>query len=144
MHAAAGSGEGRDTGYAPRGSGLRTQPSFRLASPMPMRRRTLLILVALGLLAAAAVWVWRVGMLSLHTTHASPDGRFAVEVYARPRLVATPGSGSDAPGVVRLREVATGRVLGSAPVELVQLADHVAWTDSTVDLKLVAQWALPE
>ena len=109
-----------------------------------MRHRTLLILVALGLLAAAAVWVWRIGSLSLHTTHASPDGRFVVEVYARPRLVAMPGSGSDAPGVVRLRERATGRVLGSEPVEMVQLADQVAWTDSTVDVKFVARWALPD
>ena len=73
----------------------------------------------------------------------SPDGRYQIVVSRIPSRLAMPGQGSDAPGVVQLREVRTGRVLRECEVEMVQLVGQVTWSATNVDVHLVAEWRLP-
>lgn len=54
-----------------------------------------------------------------------------------------PGQSGDAPGVVRLYN-RRGDLLQETKVEMVQLVDHVEWTDRKVRIKLVAEWELPD
>jgi hypothetical protein len=54
-----------------------------------------------------------------------------------------PGQASDAPGRVQLYD-RHGKLLRETKVEMVQLVDHVDWTEKKVRIKLVAEWDLPD
>ena len=100
------------------------------------------VLAGLAVLAVAA-FVWGGRREEVVARHRSPDGRFEVEVARRPDRFAAPGDASGAPGTVRLVDLGSGHVLAEAPVEQVQLADRVLWTDTTATIRWVAGWALP-
>ena len=72
----------------------------------------------------------------------SPDGRYRVEVWRFPQDFAMPGQASDAPGAVRLVEVTTGKLLAEVPLDMVQLAEDVDWSNGHAAIKLVADWDL--
>jgi hypothetical protein len=74
----------------------------------------------------------------------SPDGRFQIAVFRIPTAFAMPGGSSDAPGYFQLVDTQTGRVLREQTVEMVQLADHVTWSATNVDVRLLADWSLPK
>jgi hypothetical protein len=79
----------------------------------------------------------------LHATFASPDGQYRVEVYRRPAWPGLfPGQASDAPGRAVLLD-RSGRVLGQANVEMVQLVDAVEWGEHSASIRAIAQWRLP-
>ncbi|AVS77438.1 hypothetical protein C8234_04660 [Paracidovorax avenae] len=79
----------------------------------------------------------------IYKTFSSPDQRFQVAVFrtSQPWPVA-PGSAGDAPGFVRLMTRAGG-VLQEQDVEAVQLVEQVRWTPRSVEIPLIAEWALP-
>ncbi|WP_368354608.1 MULTISPECIES: hypothetical protein [Comamonadaceae] len=81
---------------------------------------------------------------SIYKTFSSPDQRFQVAVFriSQPWPVA-PGSAGDAPGFVRLTTRAGG-VLQELDVEAVQLVEQVRWTSHSVEIPLIAEWALPD
>jgi hypothetical protein len=75
--------------------------------------------------------------------YSSPDGRFQIVVFRIPTSFAMPGGSADAPGYFQLLETQTGRVLREQAVEMVQLADHVTWSATNVEVRLLADWSLP-
>ena len=83
------------------------------------------------------------GCDDVYTKEQSPDGRFEVVVCRHGGGTAMPGQGGDAPGTIRLREIATGRVLHEVPIEMVQQFPGVEWTDGHARIKLFAEWLLP-
>ena len=71
-----------------------------------------------------------------------PDGSYTVVVLRNPMLLALPGQSGDAPGMVQLID-RDGAILNQVPVEMVQLVDQVTWSDTTVSIRLIADWTLP-
>ena len=103
--------------------------------------RWLIVLLAALLLVVWIAFALRSG--AQYRTFSSPDGRFQIVVFRKPRLVAMPGQSSDAPGYFQLRDTRTGRVLRERSVEMVQLVDRVEWSPTKVDVFLLADWDLP-
>jgi hypothetical protein len=110
-------------------------------------RKWLLLLPA----ALVLVWCWPYASRALrrigaheHWTYNSPDRRFQIVVYRMPMIFAMPGQGSDAPGYFQLRDARTGKVLEDQDVEMVQDADLVEWTPSSVSVGILADWRLPQ
>ena len=97
-----------------------------------------------GVLIAFGLRAWRRSGAEQYRTFASPDGRFEIVVYRIPSRVAMPGQSSDAPGYFQLREARTGRVLREHSVEMVQLVDRIDWSPTNVDVRLLADWRLPQ
>jgi hypothetical protein len=90
---------------------------------MRPNRRTATVLGSLTLLPLLAAVVVPEGTLSRddpYITEISPDGRWKLEACARPRWFAMPGSGSDAPAWIVLRDQtgAIRRVSGLAMLQL--------------------------
>lgn len=102
-----------------------------------------LTLVVLGLLALFTWPQWRRFIASEAWRDVSPDRRYAMVVYRLPRLIGSPGGGSDAPGYVQLQDI-NGRVLHEAELEMIQLAQRVEWSPDEVWIPVVAgPWKLP-
>lgn len=53
-----------------------------------------------------------------------------------------PGQSSDSPGEVQLLNN-EGKILQKVKVEMVQLVEQVEWRESSVSIKLIADWPLP-
>lgn len=80
---------------------------------------------------------------SLYRSFPCPDGAYDIVVLRKASFGARmPGQGSDAPGIVQLRD-AQGRVLRQTDVAMVQLVETVEWKDDSVYIKLIADWPLP-
>ncbi|MDA8457155.1 hypothetical protein M4R22_20555 [Acidovorax sp. GBBC 3334] len=81
---------------------------------------------------------------SVYKTFTSPDQRFQIKVFQTgwpwPVL---PGSAGDAPGFLRL-QTHDGKTLHEQDVEAVQLVDQIHWEPRRVEIKLIADWELPE
>ncbi len=60
----------------------------------------------------------------------SPDGRFRVVVYRLPNYSMTPGSGGDAPAIVKLFD-SSGQLLQQDDLDMIQLAE-VEWSEDSV------------
>ncbi len=105
----------------------------------------LLMVVVLGISGwlSLAVAGRKLCCSAIYKTFSSPDQRFQVAVFriSQPWPVA-PGSAGDAPGFVRLMTRAGG-VLQEQDVEAVQLVEQVRWTPRSVEIPLIAEWALP-
>lgn len=80
---------------------------------------------------------------SVYKTFVSPDQQFQLTVYriGSPWPM-SPGGAGDAPGYIRLH-ARNGAVLQEQDIEMVQLVDQVQWQPHRVEIKLVADWALP-
>lgn len=80
---------------------------------------------------------------SVYKTFASPDQRFQLTVFrvGWPWPMA-PGSAGDAPGYMRLY-THDGTVLQEQDLQMVQLVDQVHWEPRRVEVRLIADWALP-
>ncbi len=106
--------------------------------------------IAAGLAIATALTllaVWVIGprriLTDEYASFTSPDGNYRIVVLREPVWPAVlPGQASDAPGVVRLYDRA-GTVLRETRVAMVQLVEHVEWTEGHVRIKLIAEWDLP-
>ncbi len=107
----------------------------------PSRRLLALVLAALVLLGAGWWWTHRLEPVA---TYERPDHRYKVVVLRRaPWRPGMPGQSGDAPGVVRLLD-RSDRILEESPVEMVQIVEGVTWADHRVEIKLVADWSLPD
>ena len=118
----------------------------RALSPDPARRRRWLALAALlcAVIIAAGAIAYASLRPSEYATFTRPDGNYRVVVLRRtvwPSMM--PGQSGDAPGTVQLQD-RRGKVLHQADVEMVQLVDQVEWSDRKVEIKLVAEWDLPD
>jgi hypothetical protein len=115
-------------------------------SPDPARRRrwlALAVLLCAVVIAAGAIAYARLRP-SEYAIFTRPDGNYRVVVLRRtvwPAML--PGQSGDAPGMVQLQD-RRGRVLHQVDVEMVQLVDQVEWPDRKVEIKLVAEWDLPD
>jgi len=105
---------------------------------------TVLAVLIVGVLVAFGLRARRRSRAEQYRTFASPDGRFEIVVYRIPNRVAMPGQSSDAPGYFQLRDARTGRVLRERTVEMVQLVDQIEWSPTNVEVRLLANWRLPE
>jgi hypothetical protein len=103
-----------------------------------------LAVLMVGVLVAFCLRAWRRSGAEEYRTFASPDGRFQIVVYRIPTGAAMPGQSSDAPGYFQLRDMRTGRVLRERSVEMVQLVDQIEWSPTNVDVRLLADWSLPQ
>jgi len=101
-------------------------------------------LLVLAGLAAFGFRAWQRANAQEYRTFVSPDGRFQIVVYRMPSHSTFPGQTSDTPGFIQLRDARTGRVLRERRVEMVQLVDRIAWTPTNVDIRLLADWRLPQ
>lgn len=72
----------------------------------------------------------------------SPSGLHTLEVYVSKQMVAFPGHGGDAPGIVVLKDN-DGNTLEEKKVEMVQLIRDPKWSANNVSVHLVLDWALP-
>lgn len=111
-----------------------------------MRSRGKRVAAIVVLLAAAiivaAIWYRESHMpLEAYRTFDSPDGQYRVEIWRQPQGSMMPGQSGDAPGVARLVD-RSGKTLGEAPLEMVQLADAVDWSGGHASIKLVVDWDL--
>ena len=79
-------------------------------------------------------WIIWYGSYRLSATEAfyedSPDGRFRVVVYRLPNYSMTPGSGGDAPAIVKLFD-SGGHLLEQGDLFMIQLA-QVEWSNDSV------------
>jgi hypothetical protein len=73
---------------------------------------------------------------------AIPNGRFEIVVYRTPMAFAMPGQSSDAPGYFQLRERNSGKVLQQRSVDMVSMVDQVEWSETNVNVRIFADWAL--
>ena len=103
----------------------------------------LLVVFVLGVLVTFGLRFWRRSGAEEYRRFASPDGRFQIVVYRIPGRFVMPGQSSDGPGYFQLREAQTGRVLRERSVEMVQLVDRIEWSPTNVDIRLLADWSLP-
>ena len=117
------------------------QPGWR-----GLRKVQLVAAVATLILLILMVW-WIVSPRIMAEEYASftrSDGNYRVVVLRIPVWPALmPGQAGDAPGVVRLYN-RHGKLLRETKVEMVQLVDHVDWAEKRVQIKLVAEWELPD
>lgn len=103
------------------------------------------LMLAIVLIGGALFAAWQLQLQlteahELYREFVSPDGGLRVEVWRdRPLFATAPGQGSDAPGEVRLIAV-SGEILARVPVEMVQMADEVDWSDGRIRIKFVADW----
>lgn len=79
----------------------------------------------------------------LETTFKSPDGKFAVEVYAYPRLLPGKSPKEKGPGKVRL-VTGSGVPLDQAPLNTLSSMSEPKWTKDRVHIENVADFLLPE
>lgn len=78
-----------------------------------------------------------------HATFVRPGGGYSIVVYRfESRLPMMPGQSSDSPGEVQLLNN-EGKILQKVKVEMVQLVEQVEWRESSVSIKLIADWPLP-
>ena len=103
-----------------------------------------LVVLIVGVLVAFGFRVGRRSGAEEYRTFASPDGRFKIVVYRIPTRIAMPGQSSDSPGYFQLHDSRTGRVLQERSVEMVQLVDRIEWSRTNVDIRLLADWSLPQ
>ncbi|MBL9181564.1 MAG: hypothetical protein JNN17_05445 [Verrucomicrobiaceae bacterium] len=79
-------------------------------------------------------WILWYGNYRLSATEAfhedSPDGRFRVVVYRLPNESMTPGSGGDAPAIVKLFD-SSGHLLEQRDLFMIQLA-QIEWSTDSV------------
>lgn len=107
-----------------------------------------MLFVGVAVLGVAALFAFDMRARKLccaapYKTFSSPDQHYRVTVYRiQPPWLAPPGSAGDTPGYVRL-ETQDGNVLQEQDIDMVQSADQVAWTPDRVEIRLVADWALP-
>jgi hypothetical protein len=74
----------------------------------------------------------------------SPDGRHVLTVCRGRMPFAMPGQGGDAPGVVVLRDAATGRIAGAVSVgTLAEIGHPAQWTPTAAEIPLVAEIPFP-
>lgn len=79
-----------------------------------------------------------------YQTFVSPDTDYSIKVYGYKTFFAVlPGGSGDRPGYVRLFN-RNNEMLKEADVEMVQLVNHVEWSEHQVHIKFVADWELPE
>ena len=102
------------------------------------------VVFVLASLVAYGLRALRKSAAEEYRTFASPDGRFQIVVYRIPSPVAMPGQSSDAPGYFQLRDTRTSRVLQERSVEMVQLVDRIEWSPTNVEVRLLADWRLPQ
>ena len=99
-----------------------------------------LVLAVVG--GAVALWHLKEADMEIYRTFASPDGKYRVEVWRTDDGdIGVPGQSGDSPGTIRLVD-SSGKTLAEEPVEMVQLAEEVEWTDGHVRVKLLADWDL--
>ena len=110
----------------------------------PKRLLAVLAVLIVGVFVAFGLRAWRRSGAEEYRRFASPDGRFQIVVFRIPSRVAMPGQSSDAPGYIQLRDTRTGRVLRERSVEMVQLVDRIEWSPTNVDVRLLADWSLPQ
>ena len=79
-----------------------------------------------------------------YRSYLSPDQRFKLVVYRIPMATAMPGAASDAPGLVRLYDTKTGRVLREKDVEMVQMISQFEWSSTNIFITSFADWRLPQ
>jgi hypothetical protein len=119
------------------------EPALSTDSARHRRRLALAALLCCVVIAAGAITYARLRP-SEYATFTRPDGNYRVVVLRRtvwPAML--PGQSGDAPGTVQLQD-RRGRVLHQVDVAMVQLVDQVEWSDRKVDIKLVAEWDLPD
>jgi hypothetical protein len=100
-------------------------------------------LVVVGVVIVAAFMFLARPKAEEYRRYSSPDGRFQIAVFRIPTSFAMPGGGSDARGYFQLLDTYTGQVLREQKVEMVQLVDHIEWSATNVDVRLLADWSLP-
>jgi hypothetical protein len=110
----------------------------------PKRLVAVLAVLIVGVFVALGLRAWRRSGAEEYRRFASPDGRFQIVVFRIPSRVSMPGQSSDAPGYFQLRDARTGRVLRESSVEMVQLVDRIEWSPTNVDVRLLADWSLPQ
>ena len=104
----------------------------------------LIAVIVIGVILAASFGFWRRPRADEYRRYSSPDGRFEIIVFRTPTSSTMPGQSSDAPGYFQLRDAQTGRVLRERQVEMVQLVDQIEWSATNVDVRLLADWKLPQ
>lgn len=104
------------------------------------------MVVTILAMAGGAGWAWMRYPVSLHGRFPSPDGQFEVRALAYPRRWPFGGfprsSSGDGPGLVCLYE-GRGIRIACVGVEMVGAVDRVRWTERSVEVLLVIEWALP-
>lgn len=100
--------------------------------------------IVLGIASVVIFMLLRQPKGEEYRRYSSPDGRFEIVVFRIPTAFAMPGGSSDAPGYFQLLDTKTGRVLHKQDVEMVQLVDQVTWSDTNVEIRLLADWSLPK
>ncbi len=109
-------------------------------SRKPLRLKV--ILIAFGLfIAAMLAGTYFASEPEIHAEWHSPDAKHTLTVYRTQRLFSMPGQGSDAPGMVMLRN-AEGKLLNRQKIGMVQLASEPEWSTQTVRMKLILEWQL--
>lgn len=111
------------------------------------RQRNAIRLIIVGGLIAAIFALLPAGRLACkapYLTEFSPDKQWRIEVCARPRFFAMPGSGSDAPGWIVLRD-SHDAIRGVSALTMLQLygamSSDTVWTKRSVSRGMV--FALP-
>jgi|SRR6185312_10588127 len=107
-----------------------------------MNKRFSWLIVAL-IVIGIGIGASRYFLAAPYKTFSSADGKFRVIVFRRPSLFASPGGSGDAPGFVRLYNQ-SNRVLQEKAVDMVQVIDQVTWFTNKVEIKLFADWPLPQ
>jgi len=115
--------------------------------PLNKKRLFLIIVAALlvAIMSAAVLWPYFLrANATVYRTVVSPDGKYKIVVYRIPEFgMVFPGQAGDAPGYVRLYDQA-GHVLAEKDVDMVQNIEQVYWGPGSVDIKLFAEWKLPQ
>ena len=104
--------------------------------------RTIGLVVCLFVLAVVGTLFYKTHQKAIYKKFASPDGKYEVIVYRYGSIMSFPGQGSDAPGLVRLYDLSSGRRINQCKIEMVQLVDRCEWSQTNVSIPLIADWKL--
>lgn len=115
--------------------------NFRIT---PKWLRKALTVLIVGALVAICLQAWQRSGAEVYRTFPSPDNHFQIVVFRNPAKLTMPGQGSDASGYFQLRDSRSCQVLNESPVEMVQLVDQVEWSSTSVNVRLLANWSLPQ
>jgi len=130
--------------FKPRGYHAQ-QGRFIVQKPNLRGNRLLISVFALLLIILVAWWIWSPRLLAQeYAVFTRPDGHYRVVALRTPVWPAMmPGQASDAPGKVQLYDQ-QNKLLRETEVEMVQLVDHVDWIENKVQIKMIAEWDLPD
>lgn len=107
-------------------------------------KKYIFTIIILALLLISAIFYYRRDKsVILYRQFESPNDDFAIKVFMYPRRFHPPGDSGGGRGYVQLVNTRTGNILKEKETDMVMVIETVRWQEDAVNIKLFADWKLP-